>query len=45
MKNMLKTIAENAKENPKDFTLSVVLITGLFCILFAALWINSNIIQ
>ena len=43
MKDMIKTLAEYAKNDPKDFTMSLVLLVGIFGTLVIALTVNSII--
>lgn len=43
MKDMIKTLAEYAKNDPKDFTMSAVLLISIFGVLFIALTVNSVI--
>ena len=41
MKHMFKEVANHAKENPVEFTISVVFLVFLFSCLYAALWFNT----
>jgi hypothetical protein len=41
MKDMIKILTEYAKNDPKDFTMSAVLLVSIFGTLFIALTINS----
>ena len=38
MKEMIKTLVEAAKEDPKEFITGVIAITGVFVGLWASLW-------
>jgi hypothetical protein len=41
MKDMIKTLADSAKSNPKDFIASVAVVLFIFLAMWAATWIEA----